>query len=75
MKVTHASFMLPSASGVWDQVLHCIPHPRHAQGPVRSYEAGEVPDAGDDVRCRTGASAEREEEERAALPPRVALAL
>lgn len=64
-----------SAPGVWDQVLHSVPYSRHAEGPLRPHEEGEVPDAGDDVRGGTGASAEGEEEERKALSPRVALAL
>lgn len=67
--------MLPSAPGVWDQVLHSVPHSRHAEGSLRSHEERKVPDAGDDVRSRTGAPAEGEEEERTALSPRVALAL
>lgn len=66
--------MPPSAPGVWDQVLHCVPHSGHAEGSLRSNEEGKVPDAGDDVRSRTGAPAEGEKEERAALSPRVALA-
>lgn len=66
--------MLPSAPGVRDQVLHSIPHSGHAEGSLRSHEEGKVPDAGDDVRSRTGAPAEGEEEERTALSPRVALA-
>lgn len=67
--------MLPSAPGVWDQVLHSIPHSGHAEGSLRPHEEGKVPDAGDDVRSRTGAPAEGEEEEWTALSPRVALAL
>ena len=66
--------MLPSAPGVWDQVLHSVPHSGHAEGPLRSHEEGKVPDAGNDVRGRIGAPAEGEEEERTALSPRVALA-
>lgn len=66
--------MLPSAPGVWDQILHSVPYSGHAKGSLRSYEEGKVPDAGDDVRSRTGAPAEREKEERTALSPRVALA-
>lgn len=66
--------MLPTAPGVRNQVLHSVPHSRHAQGPLRSHAEGKVPDARDDVRGRTGAPAEGEEEERTAVSPRVALA-
>lgn len=66
--------MLPTAPGVWDQVLHCVSHPRHAEGSLRSNEEGKVPDARDDVRSRAGAPAEGEEEEWTTLSPRVALA-
>lgn len=67
--------MLPSAPGVWDQVLHCIPHSGHAEGSLRPHEEGKVPDAGDDVRSRTRAPAEGEKKERTAVSPWVALAL
>lgn len=72
---TYFSSTFLSASGVWDQVLHCIPHSGHAEGPLWSHEEGKVSDAGDDVWSRIGASPERKKEEWEALSPRVALAL
>lgn len=65
--------MLSSAPGVWDQVLHRVPHSGHAEGSLWSHEEGKVPDAGDDVRSRTGAPTEGEKEEWTTLSPRVAL--
>lgn len=74
-KVTHNKCLLfLSAPGVRDQVLHSVPHSGHAEGSLRSYEEGEIPDAGDDVRSGTGAPAEGEKEEWAPISPRVALA-
>lgn len=73
-KVTLKWFPFLSAPGVWDQVLHSVPDSGHAEGSLRSYEEGKIPDAGDDVRSRTGAPAEGAKEERTAIPPRVALA-
>lgn len=71
--VTHSWLMLSPAPGVWDQILHSVPHSGHAKGFVWSHEEGKVPDAGDDVRSRTGAPTEGEEKERTTLSPRVAL--